>query len=165
MKTTNKFVFFTLGVLFLGLVVGVIIVLGAGSTQGPAFYGMVEPELGIAVDGNFVVVDVLSNSPAEKAGVQRGDVLKKVGKQDMVVPSAMKKLTDTEIKSAMGEIPDANGGTRVKYQAVPIIVGRGAGRLTIAITPASPPFTAINTSALKGPLPTPTAAPEGLTYL
>jgi len=149
----------------LGLAVGIIVVLGAGSTQGPVFYDMPAPELGIAVDKNFVVVDVLVSSPAEKAGVQRGDVLKKVGKQNMTVPSAMKQLTEIEINSVTGDTTNSSGVMTLQAQALSIVVGRRAKQVILSLTPASPPFNVVGIAKLSKPLPTPTAAPEGLTYL
>ena len=53
--------------------------------------------MGVAegVDG-VVVTDLKPDSPAAKAGLQRGDVIVKLGGQDTLTPDALKAALDSE---------------------------------------------------------------------
>lgn len=161
MKKITKSLILLAFALSFGLIVGIVIVLVVFSpTNGPVFYSMAAPQVGVAVDHNLTIVDVLVGSPAEKSGIKRGDVLKKVGGLDLTPGDDVKKAAEREINAVTKEVKGANGYETMEVQALPIVINRGGNRLTISIKAASPPF-----NYNKNYLPLPTPAPNDLAYL
>ena len=74
-------------------------------------------EMGVAqgVDG-VVVTDLQPDSPAAKAGLQRGDVIVKLGSQDTLTPDALKAALDSE-----------------KTDPALVLINRGGNQIFVAV--------------------------------
>lgn len=74
-------------------------------------------EMGVGenVDG-VVVTDLKPDSPAAKAGLQRGDVIVKLGSQDTVTPDALKAALDSE-----------------KTDPALVLINRGGNQIFVAV--------------------------------
>lgn len=150
-----------LGVALL-VTVGLVFLLAP--TQGPVFVSIAAPQIGVAVDQNRVVADVLPGSPAEKAGLARGDIIKQVGNSTLTSDGDWVGAVRQEIAAKTTPIADPNVIGNFKVTALSLVVGRGNQDLTLTLTPVSPPF--VRRPANQA-LPTATAVPvsAGWTYL
>lgn len=74
-------------------------------------------ELGVAenIDG-VIVTDLKPDSPAAKAGLQRGDVIVKLGNQDTATPGALKEALDSE-----------------KTDPALVLINRGGNQIFVAV--------------------------------
>ncbi|WP_281972220.1 Do family serine endopeptidase [Ruegeria faecimaris] len=74
-------------------------------------------ELGVAenIDG-VIVTDLKPDSPAAKAGLQRGDVIVKLGNQDTATPDALKDALDSE-----------------KTDPALVLINRGGNQIFVAV--------------------------------
>ena len=92
----------------------------AGTTLGVTVAPLTEAvraETGVAetVEG-VVVTDLKPDSPAAKAGLQRGDVIVKLGNQDTVTPDALKSALDSE-----------------KTDPALVLINRGGNQIFVAV--------------------------------
>ena len=74
-------------------------------------------EMGVAenVDG-VIVTDLKPDSPAAKAGLQRGDVIVKLGGQETATPDALKAALDSE-----------------KTDPALVLINRGGNQIFVAV--------------------------------
>ncbi len=98
-----------------------------------------------SVDGDFVVLSLLKNSPADAAGVRPGDIIKKVNNKDTSTMNI-----ETLINSIKGK-----AGSKVEIDIL-----RGKKNLTFKITRAE---ISINTVLTEEP--TPVAIPDDIGYI
>lgn len=159
MKKSTKFIFLFVAVLFLIGVAGVALVF-MNASNGPVFLDGPAPQLGVTVDKNNIVIDVLANSPAARAGVQRGDVLTKVGTYSVTATTNTREIVQSAIQASTILVPE-NGIERSQVQALPVVVNRNGVQLTLSVMPVAPPFNYANNNL---PLPTPTPAPSNLIH-
>lgn len=146
-QNSKKFVPFVLlgGIaLSLGILAAIIFPTLTGATQTTTettyvFELRASPRVGVYVDQNLVVVDVVDGSPAEAAGINVGDVVEKVN--GVAVPENKKG------KNRFDRID--------KSKNVKIDVTRGDEKLVFDVSPI----------ALLGRegAPTPTPVPQGVT--
>ena len=115
--------------------------------RGPAFLGIetealtpaARQRLGVAAETGVVVLEVLANSPAAKAGLQRGDVITTVNEKNVVGPD--------DVRAA---IRSAGAG-----QAVTLKIARGKDAREVKATlEAAGPGLSAPMPPLAGPLGT-----------
>ena len=106
------------------------------------------PVLGVVVDGNLKVVDVEGGSAAEKAGVQKGDILKKLDNTALTSPAAAMETARQRIRSVPG-------------QKVDVVLQRGGQEIILQVLPSPP----ASRGTIDNPAPTPTAVPADFGYL
>lgn len=135
----NKLLAGLVGVIGLGLLVAVVIIV-LSPTQGPTFVTYAAPQIGVAVDKTMTVVDVLPGSPAEKAGIARGDMLKKVGGADFTLGSDPTGAIRNQIIARITPKAVSNEIGNLEVGELQVIINRGDQNLTLTLKPASPPF-------------------------
>lgn len=165
MTITKKRSFLLFSVLLMGLIVGTILVLALGPTNGPTFYSYVLPQFGFAVNKNLVVVDVIPNSPAEKSGLKKGDVLTKIGRETITLASDLKSTARQEIQANVTPIVNYGVQQPMRVSPVAVVVNRGTALVNLSVTPLSPPFLPANSFQVNAPIPTPTPAPNDFVYM
>jgi membrane-associated protease RseP (regulator of RpoE activity) len=128
---------------------------GAGAQPTPTVAGLLAiewsepaPVLGVVVDRNLKVIDVESGSAAEKAGVQRGDVLKKLDSTILTSPVVAMNTARQKIQSKPG-------------QKIDVMLQRGGQDILLQVLPAPP----VSRGTFDHPAPTPTAVPAHDGYL
>ena len=111
------------------------------ATGGVSFSSEPGPVLGLVVDQRMNVLEIEMGSAAEKAGVKRGDVLKRLGGTGV-----------TSAAEARGRFQQAKKGENMA-----VIVARGGQDMTLQVTVATRPD--------RPGQPTPTAVPQDQMYL
>lgn len=151
-----KIVYFAVIMFIVAVVLGVALLI-VNTTKGPTFVDYAAPQLGVAVDKNNKVLEVAANSPAAQAGIQNGDVLLKVGNQNLFATTD----TKTIVQSAVQNVVIAKSGSNAKQpQSLSITVNRNGTELTLSLVPTSPPFGQSNNA-----MPTPIPEPNDSIYL
>lgn len=153
-QTLHKYlplvVTFTIGIVILFL----NSCMGASHTLWPA------PEMGLVVDEKLNVVDIDAGSPAEKVGIQKGDVLISIGG----VPFTEKEKADAVIQEFPGEAAYEALAKGEEWQGKlwPLVLERNGEKIEVTIMPA-PPGVWWGLSPL--PTPTPMNPEEPFDYL
>jgi S1-C subfamily serine protease len=134
----------------IALVTGILVAFVSASlfNQGPVetqghmvvLQSEAAPQLGIVVDKKLRVVDVVEGGAADRAGVKKGDILKKINER---------------------QISNAAGARKIFIQlqaseSIALSVKRGSKDLSFDITPDVPQVTS--------GAPTPTAVPPDMMY-
>lgn len=78
----------------------------------------VGPEVGLVLDKNLTVVDIVQGSAAEKAGVKKGDVLRRVNNSRVTPNNATKTFRNLD-KSKTVALVVLREGVRLNLDVVP----------------------------------------------
>jgi S1-C subfamily serine protease len=135
---------------FAALVAGIVIAVALPAlvskspveTQGQMLVLQSEaaPQLGLVVDKNLRVIDVVKGGAADRAGVKKGDTLMSINAQRLATAAGAKKAFNRLAAS----------------KSVSLTVKRGSKELTVDIAPLVP-------QGISGG-PTPTAVPSDMIY-
>ena len=118
-------------------------------TPGPVAASYAAPELGIVVDEKMQVVNVESNSAAEEAGVQVGDLLQSL--DGVAFATDMHKVK--EVVGYSRTIDEAKGQYAPADKSLQLLLVRKGETMTLSIIPAGPG------GRPDGPTPTPVWPP------
>ncbi len=153
------------------VIVAVIVVLNQPQ-PGMTFilYGRVAPVLGITINSKLEVLEIESDSIAQKTGFQRGDVLIEI---DGVTLTSAKQAKDLiaqklrELGRVAGVTPDEAAAISVPQNVIPdiaVTIKRNAQELTLRVKPQKmfSPLAVVNNKQL---LATATPVPSEETYI
>ncbi|HEX2915040.1 MAG TPA: hypothetical protein VH186_29875 [Chloroflexia bacterium] len=105
-------------------------------------------DIGIALDQDLMVAQVLAGSRAEKAGIRKGDVFKGVGSSRVNSVEDARKVAREEIGKVTTVVNDS-----LSTQDIVVTLGRGSAEITIVMRPVSPPFNFDSAKATPVPAP------------
>ena len=99
-------------------------------------YTVAAPVIGVVVDRNLRVVDLEKGSAAEKAGIMRGDVLRRLDTTPLTNgPDAMQRFRERTITGQGLSLGLSRGGKDIQVQVVPLPPAREYGQPTPTAVP------------------------------
>jgi S1-C subfamily serine protease len=102
------------------------------------------PELGLVVDKNLQIADIVTGSAAQQAGFQTGDILEELGNAPITSPGNVMQAVRQTISQSPG-------------QEITLTLRRGKAEMSIQVLPTTPKS--------RPGQPTPTPVPNDYGYI